>query len=318
MSAATRARDVGAQRRRRPQDAGAHRAQASRPRRLRAVPRVRRLQPRAFAGVRDLPAPGARRHRARGSRRRARRHRHERDDRPADQGGRARTGGEGADQRGVPRLPHRRVRSVCRPGRRRGGRARHRDHLDGTDRTGAEPPLRDRAGPPDAPEVRPGVRARADRRRARDGGVRLFALGHGIGAGIGDDTVRRSGRSSAGRSRSCSWRRRSRCCSGGRPVAASRRGRGWRSARRRRCCSGRWSRSGSGCSSRRARRSADLRPARRNDRDPALGAAVVDRRPLRGGPRRAARGRARRGVAAAGRAKVEVPAGGGTRVAGSR
>ena len=212
----------------------------------------------AVAGVRDVAAAGAGRHRARGCRRRARRHRPERIDRARHHRGGAGTGGEGADQRGLPCVPHRRVRSVRRPRRHRGDLAHHRDDVDGPDRAGAEPPLRDRTGPPHGEEVRPGVRAGADRRCCSStAAFAMFALGHGIGAGHRRrHRLRRSGTSSAGRSRSCSWCRRSRCSSGGRPVATSPRGRGWRSARRCRCCCGRWSRSVSGCSSSRARRSA--------------------------------------------------------------
>ena len=86
---------------------------------------------------------------------------------------------------------------------------------------------------------------------------RMFALGHGIGAGH----RRRHRHADLGRRpladrARARWRRPSRCSSGGRPVATSPRGRGWRSARRCRCCCGRWSRSVSGSSSSRAPRSA--------------------------------------------------------------
>ena len=88
-------------------------------------------------------------------------------------------------------------------------------------------------------------------------------------------------------------------------------------ARRCRCCSGRWRRSGSGLFFQASTTFGDdLRAARRDRRAPALGAAVVDRDPLRRRGRRAARGGARRGVAPRDERKVEEPAIGAPALAG--
>ena len=78
----------------------------------------------------------------------------------------------------------------ARPGRHRGHDAHHRHDPHGPDGTGAEPAVRHRAGPADAARST-GARSLL----ALTAGVlstaafAMFALGHGIGQGLNDDTV---------------------------------------------------------------------------------------------------------------------------------
>ena len=144
------ARDLGAQRRRCTRDAEAHRAHAARagtpssgsarptasatPRSLAFVTSLLLVQGvivlvgvAAALGDTDLSASIVR----------------------ADQRGGAGSGREGADRRRLPRVP-RPARPVSTSSSSSSGSTAliTGDHADGPDRAGAEPPLRDRAGPP--------------------------------------------------------------------------------------------------------------------------------------------------------------------------
>ena len=117
-----RPRDLGAQRRRGARDAPSHRAEEARAGRVRAVPRVRRVQPRALARVRDLAPARAGRHPAGRAGGVAGRHRRERHHRPRHQGSRTGSGGEVAHRGGLPR-----VHDGCLGPEARAGRHRHHD-----------------------------------------------------------------------------------------------------------------------------------------------------------------------------------------------
>ena len=298
MSAArSRSRDLGARRRRRARDAGSHRADAARAGRVRAVPRVRRVQPRAFAGVRDLAPARAGRHPARRARRVAGRHRPERQPSSAPSARRCRVppGRRSPTRSSTPTGPA--PPAVPRPRASSGSRAL----ITGTTLMGQMERALNRLygieqDRPTAAEVRARARARAHRRRAGDGRVRDVRprarhrreprRRHG---------ARRSGTSSVGPSRLVLM------------MAAIALLFRWSPNRHQPAWS--WLAFGSTVSvllwslvDARARVllpgqhdvQHHVRSARGDDRDPAVVAAVVDRDPVRCRDRGAARGGARR------------------------
>ena len=165
----------------------------------------RRVQPRAFARVLRLARARAGDHRVRRSRHRARQDRHERDDRPVAHappcpGPPASSSPPRCSRRTAAGATHRYAGLVLRA--RRFGHHRHDAH--GSVRTGAQPPLRHRAGPPDAAEVRP----RRACSRSRPGCSRCSRSSRSRSArrsvtGSTTTPLRPSGRSCAGRSRWC-------------------------------------------------------------------------------------------------------------------
>ena len=127
--------------------------------RLRATPSVGRVQPRPFDGLPDRADPGARCHRPGGTRERPWVGAGERGDRRDAEGGLPRAGRCGPDRRGQAGTRGRFAEPVTGSDARTHRRHRHRDDPAGADRASDEPPLRCRTGPSHHEEVRPRVRA---------------------------------------------------------------------------------------------------------------------------------------------------------------
>ena len=141
-------------------------------------PLRRRVQPCPVARVRGLARGGAGDDRAGRVRERARRRRRPAQHRPDPARDGTGPGRQPAGRRRPTGRSGRRVPAVPRLVPRSRRRARHGRHCDGTGRTGPQPHLRRRAGPPDAREVLTGPTARhhgrgAGRRRLRRAHARL-------------------------------------------------------------------------------------------------------------------------------------------------
>ena len=109
--------------------------------------------------------------------------------------------GDAADRGGRPGPPRRRLAPVPRPRLRARSARSSGDHAHGPARARPEPPLRRRAGPADAAEVRPGVRAR--RHRGDLGALarsRCWPSAQSIGESLDNDSL------STGRGTSCAGR----------------------------------------------------------------------------------------------------------------